>query len=91
MKITDESNCMPCPKCGDRGRVKDTRMSSFQGERCVIRRRVCPACGWAWSTKEVPVEVLSVLVADQRRWHMLAGALRGAIGDLEEEERGASD
>lgn len=44
---------IPCPACGTRTSVLDSRPSHVQFVR---RRRECPSCGRRFTTMEVPYE-----------------------------------
>src|SRR5262245_19155784 len=42
----------PCPHCGERSAVKDSRPASIGGASTVKRRRICLACHQRWTTYE---------------------------------------
>lgn len=50
---------MKCEKCDTLGvRVKDSRVKHFSGHVAIRRRRFCSACGFAFTTYEVSLDVL---------------------------------
>lgn len=57
---------MICPKCGSDSRVKDSR----QTNDAVRRRRRCTACGYRFTSYEVPVldTRYDLVVEIARRW-----------------------
>lgn len=45
---------MTCPKCYEMTAVKDSR----ERDGKIYRRRECIACGYRFSTHEIPIEIL---------------------------------
>lgn len=48
-----EINSFPCPKCGGRLEVRDSRPAHFRGDPSIRRRRRCRKCGDRLTTFEV--------------------------------------
>ncbi|MBF0554500.1 MAG: hypothetical protein HQK96_08110 [Nitrospirae bacterium] len=62
MKERTSDGSVVCPKCrGQRVSTPDSRVTTFWGQECIRRRRVCSSCGFRWSTKELPAEFLDKL------------------------------
>lgn len=50
----DKVRTYACPRCGSNPmRVVDSRPTTFMGEKTIIRRRHCPACGNRFRTYEI--------------------------------------
>ena len=62
----------PCPSCGSRTDVRDSRPTTFRGSPTVRRRRKCPNCGSAFSSYEAAI--------DNRSMTELIAAVRAANG-----------
>jgi transcriptional regulator NrdR family protein len=60
--VTRYSNTLPCPLCGDRSKVLDTRPGTEITPR-TRRRRKCFSCGHRWTTVEI----------DDEEWKRLVG------------------
>jgi transcriptional regulator NrdR family protein len=45
-----------CPKCGSITLVRDSRLRTARGVKMqrLARRRICPKCGYVYSTVEMP-------------------------------------
>lgn len=44
---------LPCPQCGGRMDVKDTRPSTYESVDAICRRRCCRDCGHRVTTYEI--------------------------------------
>lgn len=53
MAETEGAGSFPCPECGGRVDVKDSRPSTYFGAATIRRRRSCRGCGKRFSTVEV--------------------------------------
>jgi len=71
----------PCPLCGAKSGVIDTR----RWHRTTMRRRRCRACDCRWTTIEVPYDLaerLPVMEADLRRLAREAEAMANTLAAI---------
>ncbi len=89
----------PCPQCGGRMEVKDSRPASYRTKPSVRRRRSCRLCRWAVTTWEIidrgeadrDLKLASIIGAARRVSDALAGLIErheGGSSARSEEERG---
>jgi transcriptional regulator NrdR family protein len=68
-----------CPHCGsDRTYVKDVQ----QDDKGIRRRRECNACGWRYTTVEVPLDELTRLQYADRDYKELLGRVSKSIESM---------
>jgi len=70
--VNDASNTFPCPQCGTKLKVLDSRPGLFWGGHSIRRRRACPKCDYRHSTYEVSLDSLNNFA---ERLHDLGNAL----------------
>ena len=85
----------PCPVCGQRMEVKDSRATNFHNRPSIRRRRRCRKCHWAVTTYEIIDNAqlsadarLGPVMNGVRRAHEAMGALINAF-DAETDDRPA--
>jgi len=69
---------LPCPRCGGRLDVKDSRPTTFRASASVRRRRRCAACSYTMTTYEITDTMLIDTEAQ------LNAVMRSARRDYEE-------
>lgn len=84
-------NSFPCPQCGGRMEVKDSRPTNYHNRGSIRRRRKCRKCHWALTTYEIMDN--AVQKADARLGHVMLGIRRAheAMGALIESFDDQSD
>lgn len=66
------SNSLPCPKCGTKLKITDSRPARFWGGASIRRKRVCPNCDLRYSTYEISLNALNNF---SERLHALGNAM----------------
>jgi hypothetical protein len=79
---------LPCPKCGGKLRVTDSRPLPFWGGPSIRRKRVCQDCEHRFSTYEISLEALDNFA---ERLHALGRALVATTGETAARNRRSSE
>jgi hypothetical protein len=79
MPIEKRTPNFPCPHCGHRSWVNDSRPATLGGAAAVRRRRTCTICNRRWTTWETLISASTL----ERRINATARAVSIAIAALE--------